>query len=415
MNYPYSLWKQPNFIKLWFSQTANILGQIVLEIVLISQVYRLTGSVFGASLVPAITSISVFLGSFLASYYISRFDQKRLLHTIGWIRAILTLLFIWLASGFQTDLYVIIGILVFKFILSFVGSWYGPARFALLPLIVSREQYIKANGTLTVVQQLLMTAGWALGSASLFLFSNVQLLMFCCLMFALSGVLIQSIQIQQKEEKKEAKKRAKPGWQLALQSPMVRSITMMDIVEGLANAIWSSALLLGFTTLVLKETEEWWGFINAGYFIGAILGGLVVVLNSKILERRMTFTIALSAICMSILTFFFSIVTIPILSVLLCILMGPMYQIRDICQSTILQDVIPERERASVMAARNIILSPWNGVVIPMMGFLSEIIGVRNVFLLASLLYLLTAIIVMLQPQLRSYSYRVKEETSSLN
>lgn len=280
---------------------------------------------------------------------------------------------------------------------------------------MSREQYIKANGTLTVVQQLLMTAGWALGSASLFLFSNVQLLMFCCLMFALSGVLIQSIQIQQKEEKKEAKKRAKPGWQLALQSPMVRSITMMDIVEGLANAIWSSALLLGFTTLVLKETEEWWGFINAGYFIGAILGGLVVVLNSKILERRMTFTIALSAICMSILTFFFSIVTIPILSVLLCILMGPMYQIRDICQSTILQDVIPERERASVMAARNIILSPWNGVVIPMMGFLSEIIGVRNVFLLASLLYLLTAIIVMLQPQLRSYSYRVKEETSSLN
>lgn len=51
--------------------------------------------------------------------------------------------------------------------------------------------------------------------------------------------------------------------------PIVRDITVMDMIEALAGSVWSSAILLAFTAAVLHETEVWWGMFNASYFIGA--------------------------------------------------------------------------------------------------------------------------------------------------
>ncbi|WP_164931538.1 MFS transporter [Longirhabdus pacifica] len=408
-----SLWKQPNFIKLWLSQVFNLLAQILLEVVLISQVYYMTNSVLGASLVPALTSISVFLGSLFASYHINKFHLQKLLYSIGWIRAFIMILFIFISLlSISNSVYIFL-ILLLKFILSFMGSWYGPARFAILPLVVSRQQYIKANGTITMIQQLIMTAGWGLGSASLLLLSTTQLMLCSCIMFVASGMLIHWLKFhKQDQQAPKIKKKAKPSWKIALQSPIIRSITLMDMVEGLANAIWSSALLLGFTTIVLQETEAWWGFINSGYFIGAILGSFVVVIYSKIVQNKITTMIAISAVAMGVLTFLFSISTSPLIAVILCVLMGPMYQIRDIAQSTILQDVIPENQRASVMAARNMVLSPWNGLAIIIMGLCSEWIGIQYVFMVAAGLYLMTAGIAIVQPQLKNYRYSSEDNST---
>ncbi|MDI5787866.1 hypothetical protein PO124_03490 [Bacillus licheniformis] len=42
----------------------------------------------------------------------------------------------------------------------------------------------------------------------------------------------------------------------------------------------------------------------------------------------------------------------PLLSVILCIMMGPLYQVRDVSQTVILQDTLTDEERAPVTAAK---------------------------------------------------------------
>lgn len=43
------------------------------------------------------------------------------------------------------------------------GRFFQPARFALLPIIVPKKQYVKANGVISLSNQLFLTAGWGLG------------------------------------------------------------------------------------------------------------------------------------------------------------------------------------------------------------------------------------------------------------
>lgn len=91
--------------------------------------------------------------------------------------------------------------------------------------------------------------------------------------------------------------------------------------------------------------------------------------------------------------------------------MGPLYQIRDISQSTIFQDVLPKEDRASIMAANHTIISSWTILTYVIMGYLVEIIGVQKVYLLASFIYLLTTFLVLSLSKLRNYKISDKAES----
>ncbi|WP_147675145.1 MFS transporter [Numidum massiliense] len=81
----------------------------------------------------------------------------------------------------------------------------------------------------------------------------------------------------------------------------------MNTFEGMANTVWTSALLLSFTTVVLNQGSDVWGFINAAYFIGAIVGSIVVTSKSQILEQRIGVMIGLSGLSMGVLTVLFAV------------------------------------------------------------------------------------------------------------
>ncbi|GAE37714.1 MFS transporter [Halalkalibacter akibai] len=398
------LWKQPNFLKLWSSQTLNSLAQILLSVVVMLEVYRLTESVLGAASVFAFMSLSSFISSLIVSRIIDNYSMRKVMHSAGVIRGILVI-----AIGGFIYIESIIGlILLFLSIsmYSFVGAWYQPARFAILPLIIPREQYIKANGTLVMVQQLLMVAGWGLGGVLAAFVWYPIIIAIIAVSFMLSGLLVYFMKIEEKEISVNKNEKRTPAWKEVWRIPVVRGITIMETIEGISNAIWTSALLLAFTTVVLNAGDEWWGFINAGYFVGAILGSFIVTFNAKILENKIGIMIGMSGVSMGLLTILFSLTTIPIIAVLLCILMGPMYQARDICQVAIMQDAIPEKRRAGIMAARSAFLTPWNGIMVLVVGFAADVFSVQVIYLVAGILYFIGSLIAFKQKSLRTYEFK---------
>ncbi|EGL81380.1 major facilitator superfamily MFS_1 [Caldalkalibacillus thermarum TA2.A1] len=406
------IWKQVNFVKLWLSQTFNALAHILLQVVVMVQVYKMTNSIVGSASVLAIMSLSLFISGLIASKIIDRYSMKNIIHFAGWARAFLSAL---IGYFLTIETYVgLIGLFGAIIINSFINAWYNPARFALLPLIVSNDQYVKANGTLVMIQQMLMAAGWALGGILIAFVWFPYIILIICLAYISSGITVYFIKLDEKENKDQSQENKVPAWIEVWRIPVVRSITIMETIEGFSNAIWTSALLLAFATVILDAGEEWWGFLNASYFLGAIIGSFIVTFNARTFSNSIGLMIGLSGLSMGVFTILFSINSLPIIAVLLCVLMGPIYQARSIFQVTVLQDAIPAQRRAGIMAARNAFLTPWQSINVLIVGYLADLIGVQNIYLLCGVLYLVAGLIAFQQKSLRSYKFNQQQASSSM-
>ncbi|TDO11316.1 putative MFS family arabinose efflux permease [Bacillus subtilis] len=366
------------------------------------RVYQMTDSVFLAGLVLSFMSFASIAASFCISPVLRNLGFKKVLVFANLLRAVFTILMAYSVSHHGQVFFWIT--LLFVFCFSFAGAFFQPARFALLPIIVPKEQYVKANGVISLSNQLFLTAGWGLGGLLTYAVPFELVVGAAICLFVLSGVSISLLHINEEETDEKAETAsARSIWKDLMIIPVVRDITVMDMIEALAGSVWSSAILLAFTAAVLHETEVWWGMFNASYFIGAIVGSVIAIRFSAFFEQNMGYAIMFSSLVMSALTLLFSFSPIPFLCALACAAMGPFYQVRDICQETVLQEAIPEQKRIGIMAAKNAILTPWSGITYSIMGLVADAAGAKTAFITAGVLYGMTFLIALAQPRLLHY------------
>lgn len=58
---------------------------------------------------------------------------------------------------------------------------------------------------------------------------------------------------------------------------IVRNIILMDMIEVLVGFVWLFVIFFVFIVVVLYEIEMWWGIFNVFYFIGVIVGSVIVI------------------------------------------------------------------------------------------------------------------------------------------
>ncbi|MCY7900410.1 MFS transporter [Bacillus inaquosorum] len=391
-----------NVFALLLSQSLQSLAGVLVTIVLMVRVYQMTDSVFLAGLVLSFMSFASIAASFCISPVLRNLGFKKVLVFANLQRAVFTILMAYSVSHHGQVFFWIT--LLFVFCFSFAGAFFQPARFALLPIIVPKEQYVKANGVISLSNQLFLTAGWGLGGLLTYAVPFELVVGAAICLFVLSGVSISLLHINEEETDEKAETAsARSIWKDLMIIPVVRDITVMDMIEALAGSVWSSAILLAFTAAVLHETEVWWGMFNASYFIGAIVGSIIAIRFSVFFEQNMGYAIMFSSLVMSVLTLLFSFSPIPLLCALTCAAMGPFYQVRDICQETVLQEAIPEQKRIGIMAAKNAILTPWSGITYSIMGLVADAAGAKMAFITAGVLYGMTFLIALAQPRLLHY------------
>ncbi|MCY8071323.1 MFS transporter [Bacillus inaquosorum] len=391
-----------NVFALLLSQSLQSLAGVLVTIVLMVRVYQMTDSVFLAGLVLSFMSFASIAASFCISPVLRNLGFKKVLAFANLLRAVFTILMAYSVSHHGQVFFWIT--LLFVFCFSFAGAFFQPVRFALLPIIVPKEQYVKANGVISLSNQLFLTAGWGLGGLLTYAVPFELVVGAAICLFVLSGGSISLLHINEEETDEKAETAsARSIWKDLMIIPVVRDITVMDMIEALAGSVWSSAILLAFTAAVLHETEVWWGMFNASYFIGAIAGSVIAIRFSAFFEQNMGYAIMFSSLVMSALTLLFSFSPIPFLCALACAAMGPFYQVRDICQETMLQEAIPEQKRIGIMAAKNAILTPWSGITYSIMGLVADAAGAKTAFITAGVLYGMTFLIALAQPRLLHY------------
>lgn len=102
---------------------------------------------------------------------------------------------------------------------------------------------------------------------------------------------------------------------------------------------------------------------------------------------------AVGSLVFSIFTLIYGLTSSPILALLLCIAMGPAYQIRDVAQQTAFQINIQTIDLPKVFASQSILLSTVTGLSIFLIGFIADFVGIRAVYIFASILIFISALL----------------------
>lgn len=386
--------------KFWYytgSKSLLMLSDILFLMIITLVIYQDTQSVAYAAVFPLIRTLCQLLAGLISPVLTAHFQADRLLKWVPLFRIAMLVVFTTQFHFFQQHLVWLFSAFI---LISITGGFISPLLQAIMPILVPANQLVKANSTASVFYQSVQIAGYSFTGMLVLLIGPFYLMWASCFMIVLSYLFILPVLSLLKQEdtvqKADTLNRFKDGWKMIWTNKTVRTLTFMDVCENIAGALWVGPVTLAFVTLVLKQGEEWWGFINAAYYIGAIIGGLLAAWLSRFIQKQLLLFMAAGSFIYAVLTILFSLNSLPWLALLLCILMGPAYQIRDVSQQTILQTETPVHDLSKVYSAQYVLSSISVSLSIFFVGLIADAFGTRFVYLLGGLFVLVCSGIAIL-------------------
>ncbi|MFF2338894.1 MFS transporter [Bacillus mycoides] len=374
------------------SKICITLADIVYIMIITTHIYITTRSATITALFPLLQVITNLIANTSAPLIMNRFPSYSLLYTLQWIKTALLILLMILFPILSTN---ISALLTFVIFISLCSGWSAPLLYAVIPRLTPQEKLVKVNSVFSFSTQIIQAAAYSftsiivllIGVTSTLMINNI-LMIFGCITLHLS---LQSIQAERVAEPTSSKTTALlEGWKLLFQHPSLRIVTIMDLIETFAGTIWIGAITMAYVTTVLHKGEDWWGYINTSYYVGTLIGGILAWKMSTYIQKNLIRSMAIGSLMFSILTFLYGMTSSGFIALFLCVLMGPCYQIRDISQ-TVLQSSVTPSLLSKMYTAHGALLSTASGLSMLSVGIITDMFGVRTIYIIAAFLILCSA------------------------
>ncbi|MBK5346292.1 MFS transporter [Bacillus sp. TH22] len=375
------------------SKICITLADIVYIMIITTHIYITTRSATITALFPLLQVITNLIANTSAPLIMNRFPSYSLLYTLQWIKTALLILLMILFPILSTN---ISALLTFVIFISLCSGWSAPLLYAVIPRLTPQEKLVKVNSAFSFSTQIIQAAAYSftsiivllIGVTSTLMINNI-LMIFGCITLHLS---LQSIQAERVAEPTSSKTTALlEGWKLLFQHPSLRIVTIMDLIETFAGTIWIGAITMAYVTTVLHKGEDWWGYINTSYYVGTLIGGILAWKMSTYIQKNLIRSMAIGSLMFSILTFLYGMTSSGFIALFLCVLMGPCYQIRDISQTTVLQSSVTPSLLSKMYTAHGALLSTASGLSMLSVGIITDMFGVRTIYIIAAFLILCSA------------------------
>lgn len=387
--------KEQSFRYLWVGQSLANCGDVFYVVGLMTVIYGLTRSAFDMSLVPFLTTASRFVSGLIAPLILDRLGLKgSLVFSQTGKTGLLLILAITLHLSVSEN--VISFLLLFVFLISFLDGWASPARNAMVPILIEKEQLVHANGFLSVIDQSINLCGWAAGGVLaaalggngmiwltllLFLPSTVMMM----LIHAEKEMLTRTADLQSEGKQSEGKWHSvREGWLAIWRTPALRVISITDVIGEMASVVWMAAIIYVFVRRVLHVDQAWWGYINFTYFAGLIIGGYLCVHWSVFIDRHLRKAALAGLAATAMITLLFGWNSSPLLALLLSAWIGLSEQLKGIAFTTITQRSAKIRQLGKIYSAKDAASSLFYGLATLLFGYLTDIIGVRQIFVISA-------------------------------
>lgn len=396
-----------------FGQTLSNLADVFATVTLVTMMYHVSDSVAYTALIPLVRVLSQSVSGLLAPLLLDRYKLTFLLKSSQFLQFILfgfIALYAWLMLTPNT-LWIVLVLIV---IWAFLDGWTAPASNALIPrLLTDSDQVLKANGVFGMANQFAQLAGWAGGAIIVSFLGAPVTLLAVGLLYGIAFLMTCLVREPNLAKQKSAAtirvvtdqqapsmwQRLHEGWVIIWQRPALRTLAVMDFLEGLAGSVWVGAFLLAYVKTVLHQDDAWWGYINVSYFIGTIAGGLGIVVLGKFLDQSRYATMMIGMMGYGVLTLVFGYVTNPWLALVIALWMGPLTEIRTVAVTTMRQLSVEAEALPKVLTAMNTVNNLVFGVSVIGLGILSDLWGITAIYLLCGLLSLVAVVVGLLHRQ----------------
>lgn len=390
-----------NFYFFLIARSFLVFANVGYVMVITIFIYSQTGSAAYASIFPFINTIGAIISGFLSPLIVEKVGNKQTFVIFPLLTASIVTLFLLLFDVLSAYIFMLF---IFVAIVALLDGIVRPVFSSTLPMIVPESLLIKANGYFSFSFQLIQIGGYTLTGIMVTIIGEVNMLLIVSISLWIAVLflflVVKNLEDFQTVTSKTSSKwhQLKEGWVLLWNNKKIRAITMMDVSEGMAGAVWIGAITLVFVNEILNQSAEWWGYINSAYYAGTLLGGIVAITMAKFLGKNLFLSIAIGSFLYSLLSIVYGLNSNPMIAVLLVLLMGPVYQMRDISQQTLMQKSAPPRELSKIYAAHTVLSSAAMGFSVFIVGVVADLVGVQYVYIGGGILVLLvssTAIVIL--------------------
>jgi MFS transporter, DHA3 family, macrolide efflux protein len=380
--------KSKSFRSLWIGQSLANLGDVFYIVGLISILYTVTGSPLYLAMLPFLNMAGRAVSGVISPLMLKRFSLKSMLVCSQVSKtAVLAFLAGWLLLQTAPGIAVI---LVLIFVIAFFDGWAMPASDAMLPRLVGKDELMKANSFLALLNESIQLGGWALGGLLTAVAGGRNVIWLTLALYTFSSLMMQLIAdkapFQPGSEKQSAARVLLEGWLCIWTHPVLRSLHVVILIEAIANIVWIAAILYVFVSEVLKAGEAWWGYINTVFFLGLIIGGILSTKFSPVFEKSMKVTLIAACFAVAAVTLLFGANSLAWAALVLVFLSGLFHQIKGIIMHTFIQSAVPAEELPLVFSAQHTLVSAAFGLSTLVFGAIAEKISVETTFIIAGVL-----------------------------
>ncbi|WP_271852618.1 MFS transporter [Planococcus maritimus] len=382
-----------NFNILLTGQSLANIGDVLYIVSIIYIIFELTGSATAAAFVPFTITSSMFISNSLTPLLMQRFNLKWLLVFSQMGKTIVLVGLAFFIS--QLTIANFYGLFILISLVALLDGCANPVTQSLIPNYVKGEQLLKANGITETVTQLIQTAMWFVGSSLLIWLSANELVWLTAGLFVVSTLLLTFLEpVEFTLSTSQGNwQQITQGWQTVSNSPVLKRIVWMDVLETIAGTVWIAAILYVFVSDALLADEKWWGFINGTFFLGLIGGSLFCLRFSDWIEQKLSQFIFFGAISSSLVTILFGLTSLPMLALFFSFLVGISGQLKNIPQQTVVQTSVPKAQLPTVFTTLGAIYTGTFGIASLFMGILADAFGIRGVFILSGILLSIVSLV----------------------
>jgi MFS family permease len=389
------------FYLLWFLHFAATLAQELCSISVVVLVFSATGSTLQATGVLVARNLPPLLLGPFAGSIVDRLPRRWVLVATNLLRALLVLVMLFgdtIAPGQIWPGYVLI------FCLTLADIVHKPALQATLPMIVPKEQLVRANSLIFSTTQVAFTIGYTIGGIAV-ASARMWLLLLNMTLFLLAGLaafLIGTLLVEQ------AAHRQATFWRMALQGfaylrdhRMARALITVEFFESWPHGVWTAALMLTFTQQALGAGTDAWGYQSGAFFAGQFIGAFLALTFAGRLSRWPGWIIILNGFLMAALTLGYALSSTVIAATVISMAFGPPFALRDVAQDSLLQTTVESGMLGRIYAAREMFARAAFLIGGLLFAALADVFPVRWIYVIAAILYSGTALYTLASTTLR--------------
>lgn len=373
----------PAFRRLWAAQAISDVGDGLALLTLMLLVNQLTGSTLALAAVSIAMAIPPLTIGLVAGTWADRFDRRRMMIISDVLRAVVVLGFTVIGSADMVPL-----LIALAFVQASIGTFFHPARGALMPRIVPVEGLLAANS----ISQATRVVASVIGTALAGLIVGVAgvtwpAFVIDSLTFIASAVLLTGLAASYGQPEAHA---AAPGGTRGALAEGLRLVAGSRILWTTLLALAISMFGLGAVNVlflplivdVLQVNPIWLGAVELAQSASMILSaGIVAVLAARL---RPSTIVTVGILGAGVLVGLTGAVTDVWQVLLLLFGIGWFVTPLQASVATIMQTNVPDAARGRVMATLQASMSGASIASMALAGVFGDLLGIREVFFAAS-------------------------------